>query len=95
MADRRLLKEHFYESFVKLSAKAWQLMSFFNFPLYKSMGTLSCHSNQTKELNFIQKQEAHGPWLAHLSETATVDMQMLYNIFSILSLQLIKGSSVL
>ena len=31
------------------------------------------------------KQEAHGPQLAHLSETATADMQMACNIFPILS----------
>ena len=30
------------------------------------------------------KQEAHGPQLAHLSETATADMQMACNIFPIL-----------
>ena len=44
-----------------------------------------------------KKQEAHGPWLAHLSEIATVDMQMLCDIFSNtvtkVSLQLMKGSS--
>ena len=28
------------------------------------------------------KQEAHGPWFAHLSDIATADMQMLCNIFS-------------
>ena len=28
------------------------------------------------------KQEAHGPRFAHLSDTATADMQMLCNIFS-------------
>ena len=39
------------------------------------------------------KQEALGPRLAHLSEIATADMQMLSNIFPILSLQLMKGSS--
>ena len=31
-----------------------------------------------------EKQEAHGPQLAHLSETATADMQMACNIFPIL-----------
>ena len=31
-----------------------------------------------------KKQEAHGPQLAHLSETATADMQMACNIFPIL-----------
>ena len=29
----------------------------------------------------IEKQEAHGPRLAHLSNIATADMQMLCNIF--------------
>ena len=38
-------------------------------------------------------QEANGPQLAHLSEIVTADMQMLCNIFSILSLQLMKRSS--
>ena len=36
------------------------------------------------------KQEAHGPRFAHLSDIATADMQMLCNIFPILSLQLMK-----
>ena len=39
------------------------------------------------------KQEAHGPWIAHLSDIATADMQMLCNIFPILSSQLLKRSS--
>ena len=39
------------------------------------------------------KQEAHGPRFAHLSDTATADMQMLCNIFPILSSQLMKISS--
>ena len=41
----------------------------------------------------FKKQEAHRPWLAHLSETATAAMHLLCNIFSIVSLQLKKGSS--
>ena len=40
-----------------------------------------------------RKQEAHGPRFAHLSDTATADMQMLCNIFPILSSQLMKISS--
>ena len=40
-----------------------------------------------------EQQEAQGPRLAHLSEIATADLQILCNIFPILSLQLIKGSS--
>ena len=40
-----------------------------------------------------KKGEAHRPQLDHRSEIATVDMQMLGNIFPILSLQLKKGSS--
>ena len=41
----------------------------------------------------IRKQEAHRPRFAHLSDIATADMQMLCNIFPILSLQLMKRSS--
>ena len=37
-----------------------------------------------------KKQEAHGPRVAHLSDIATADMQMLCNIFPILSSQLMK-----
>ena len=37
--------------------------------------------------------KTRGPQLAHLSDIATADMQMLCNIFPILSLQLLKGSS--
>ena len=39
------------------------------------------------------KQEAHGPRVAHLSDIATAYMQMLCNIFPILSSQLMKRSS--
>ena len=39
------------------------------------------------------KQEAHGPRVAHLSDIATADTQMLCNIFPILSSQLMKRSS--
>ena len=39
------------------------------------------------------QQEAHGPRVAHLSDIATADMQMLSNIFPILSSQLMKRSS--
>ena len=41
----------------------------------------------------VTKQEAHRPRFAHLSDIATVDMQMLCNIFPILSSQLMKISS--
>ena len=37
-----------------------------------------------------KKQEALGPRFAHLSDIATADMQMLCNIFPILSSQLMK-----
>ena len=39
------------------------------------------------------KQEAHRPRVTHLSDIATADMQMLCNIFPILSSQLMKRSS--
>ena len=38
------------------------------------------------------EQEAYRPRLAQLNDTATADMQMICNIFPILSLQLMKGS---
>ena len=41
----------------------------------------------------VPQQEAHGPRFAHLSDIATTDMQMLCNIFPILSSQLMKISS--
>ena len=41
----------------------------------------------------MKKQEAHRPRFAHLSDKATADMQMLCNIFPILSWQLMKISS--
>ena len=43
---------------------AWQKMPFFNFPHYKSMGTLSCHSNQTKGQIFIKNTnfQSPSPW---------------------------------
>ena len=43
--------------------------------------------------SLIKKQGAHGPRFAHLSDIATADMQMLCNIFPILSSQLMKISS--
>ena len=45
------------------------------------------------EISGNSKQEAHGPRVAHLSDTVTADMQMLCNIFPILSSQLMKRSS--
>ena len=42
---------------------------------------------------YKKKQEAQGPRFAHLSDIATADMQMLCNIFPILSWQLMKISS--
>ena len=45
-----------------------------------------------KYVNFYQ-QEAHGPRVAHLSDIATADIQILCNIFPILSSQLMKRSS--
>ena len=48
------------------------------------------HEMSTYFLWKIKKQEAHGPRFAHLSDIATADMQMLCNIFPILSSQLMK-----
>ena len=51
---------------------------------------LSKHLRKTKQ---NKKQEAHGPQVAHLSDIATADMQMLCNIFPVLSSQLMKRST--
>ena len=61
MTDTRLFKEHFYKSFVKISTLTWQEMPFFQFPQYKSMENLSCHSNETKEPIFIKKITFQSP----------------------------------
>ena len=39
------------------------------------------YSPQYINRQIINKQEAHGPRVAHLSDIATADMQMLCNIF--------------
>ena len=44
-------------------------------------------------LAHLLQQEAHGPRVAHLSDIATADMQMLCNIFPVLSPQLMKRST--
>ena len=54
------------------------------------MKTILCH---THKKTTTKKQEAHGPRVAHLSDIATADMQMLCNIFPVLSSQLMKRSS--
>ena len=46
-----------------------------------------------EDLEKKKKQEAHGPRFAHLSDITIADMQMLCNIFPILSSQLMKISS--
>ena len=70
---------------------------------YSSRGTdtLSRATTLSKLFSFLSekgsilrtKQEAHGPRFAHLSDIATADMQMLCNIYPILSSQLMKISS--
>ena len=57
-------------------------------PLWKSHRIIDLWHDK-----FKLKQEARGPRLAHLSGIATADMQLLCNIFSILSSQLMKKSS--
>ena len=55
---------------------------------------LSCKClYDTSKSQRVTKSRNKRPWLAHLSKIATADMQMLCNIFLILSLQLMKGSS--
>ena len=51
---------------------------------YQFTSLISTTKNSEIYNEFDNKQEAHGPQLAHLSETATADMQMACNIFPIL-----------
>ena len=60
--------------------------------MVKSLKTVKFNCEHIK-LNWKYIQEAHGPRVAHLSDIATADMQMLCNIFPILSSQLMKRSS--
>ena len=46
MNHRGLLKKHFCKTFVKISAMRQQEMPIFTFSHYKSMATISYHSNQ-------------------------------------------------
>ena len=55
--DRGPLKEQFCQNICNGLA----VNAIFNFPHYKSMETLSCHSNQTKEPIFIKKQTFNLP----------------------------------
>ena len=67
--------------------------------LFKPSGFVKKHGRQGEGLIFPiylyrkLKQEAHGPRVAHLTDIATADMQILCNIFPILSSQLMKRSS--
>ena len=68
----------------------WSSVKYFSLLLQPSAEILSiffffCLDSRTqKAKKNNKKQEAHGPQLAHLSETATADMQMTCNIFPIL-----------
>ena len=60
-------------------------------------GSLLAKTSETIQASFTlqpYKQEALGPRFAHLSDIATADMHLLCNIFPILSLQLVKISSI-
>ena len=116
MAIRRILKETFLKKFGQNIFNCLAVNAIFH---YKSVETLSCHSNQTNKPIFITRgpratrrffniflvtfcilvtmatnnKRPQGPRFAHLSDIATADMQMLCNIFPILSSQLMKISS--
>ena len=76
----RIILRHFYVSDIDFR------ISMADFAFGKG---LSVFASSPKEI----KQEAHGLRVAHLSDIATADMQMLCNIFPILSSQLMKRSS--
>ena len=47
MFDRELLKEHFFKTLIKISSMRRATNVNFHFSHYKSMATLSYHSNQS------------------------------------------------
>ena len=61
--------------------------------VYSSTHKKTKQNKKQKKKTTTKKQEVHGPRLAHLSDIATADMQMLCNIFPILSSQLMEISS--
>ena len=67
MADRRLVKDYCYKSFVKISAMARQQMPFLDSTLYKCMETPSCHNNRTKMLVFIKIEEYGKAYMINIS----------------------------
>ena len=53
--------------------------------LFLSVPLVQVNTYFTTSFSSDSKQEAYGPQLAHLSETATANMQMACNIFPIMS----------
>ena len=93
---------NFYHSLGKFSRRQLMIFFFFFSPenrvCHDFMQIVSLGDSLHEMLNpvFWRKkirQEAHGPRFAHLSDIATADMQMLCNIYPILSSQLMKISS--
>ena len=62
--------------------QVWSRNSWNTYNVLLSIRWTRCKAESCQMHKF--KQEAHGPQLAHLSETATADMQMACNIFPIL-----------
>ena len=57
VADRRLLKDHFHKSRVKISAMDSNYYHFFPFfPIISVRQLSSCHSNRTEEPNLLKKK---------------------------------------
>ena len=70
---------------LKLVERRTENFAFFFKILFKIYSSRRTHNNYMYSYTSCSKrQEAHGPQLAHLSETATADMQMACNIFPIL-----------
>ena len=55
MKHGRLLNRHFCKNKNQISQMSWQKLSISTFPNYKSMKTLSCHSNQSSYPTEIKK----------------------------------------
>ena len=73
--------------------KVYTLQPLYNTVRYNTVLDITLFKGGSQKCIDYIEQEAHGPRFTHLSDIATADMQMLCNIFPILSSQLMKISS--
>ena len=84
-----ILPISFWGKFGLILISDWKVSSRIAFRFRRSLGSWIWPVREKT----VPKQEAHGPRVAHLSDIAMADMQILCNIFPVLSSQLMKRSS--